>query len=381
MATGAWHQGRPQGYLFVGGTRPEAVKLAPLILAMKARQAATTLITTGQHPLLFDETLAAFGLAADARLEMPMPCDPGPAAMLGRLVPVLAEHIAAARPAAVVVQGDTTSALAGALAAHYAGVPLVHVEAGLRTRQRDPFPEEMHRRLIGQLADLHFAPTRAAAAALAAEGVPAAQVVITGNSGIDSLLWMADRLRCEPGLEATMQARFTALDRNRPLLLVTMHRRENHGAALDAVLAALLALAPQVDIALPVHPHPAVAGPIQAALADRPGIHLLPPLDYPAFVWLMTRATLALTDSGGVQEEAPALGLPVLVTRAATERPEGLASGNARMVGTDTAAIVAAIRRLVAGDDLAAMAKPALPYGKGDAGQRMAEAMMARFDP
>jgi UDP-N-acetylglucosamine 2-epimerase (non-hydrolysing) len=367
-------------FLFVGGTRPEAVKLAPVVLALRrmglARGCAVRVVATGQHPQLFDETLAAFGLAADARLNV-LDGARLPAEVLGRLVPALAGLVPG--HVAVVVQGDTTSALAGALAAHYAGVPLIHVEAGLRTRQRDPFPEEMHRTLIGQLADLHFAPTSAAVAALVAEGVPASNVVMTGNSGIDALLWMACRLRSDPALAESVQRPLAAIDRRRPLLLVTMHRRENHGAALDDVLAALVALAPHAEIALPVHPHPAVAAPVQAALGNRPGIHLLPPLDYPAFVWLMTQATLALTDSGGVQEEAPALGLPVLVMRAATERPEGLATGNARMVGTDTQAIIAAVRALLGGIGLAAMSEPALPYGAGDAAGVMADAMLARF--
>jgi UDP-N-acetylglucosamine 2-epimerase (non-hydrolysing) len=365
-------------FLFVGGTRPEAIKLAPLILALERRRRPTRLMATGQHPLLFDHTLAAFGLTANHHLAPTEACEQGPAAMLGQLVPALTREIAAARPAAVVVQGDTTSALAGALAAHYAGASLVHVEAGLRTRQRHPFPEEMHRTLIARLADLHFAPTPAALEALMREGVDAAQVIMTGNSGIDALLWMVSRLRTEPGLAAAMQSRFAGIDRRRPLLLVTMHRRENHGAALAAVLAALKQLAADVEIALPVHPHPAVHGPVHTALADHPGIHLLPPLDYPAFVWLMTQATLALTDSGGVQEEAPALGLPVLVMRAATERPEGLATGNARMVGTDGPAIVSAVRTLLA-TGLSAVAEPALPYGTGDASTRMADAMVARF--
>jgi UDP-N-acetylglucosamine 2-epimerase (non-hydrolysing) len=365
-------------FLFVGGTRPEAIKLAPLILAVQGRQRRTRLMANGQHPLLFDQTLAAFGLAADHRLAPSKACEQGPAAMLGQLVPALTREITSARPAAVVVQGDTTSALAGALAAHYAAVSLVHVEAGLRTRQRHPFPEEMHRTLIARLADLHFAPTPAALEALVSEGVDAAQVIMTGNSGIDALLWMVSRLRTEPGLAAAMQTRFRMLDRRRPLLLVTMHRRENHGTALDAVLAALKTLATDTEIALPVHPHPAIHGPVHAALAGHPGIHLLPPLDYPAFVWLMTQATLALTDSGGVQEEAPALGLPVLVMRAATERPEGLATGNALMVGTDGPGIVSAVRTLLA-NGLSAMAEPALPYGTGDASARMAEAMVARF--
>lgn len=257
----------------------------------------------------------------------------------------------------------------------------MHVEAVLRTRQRNPFPEEMHRTLIGQLADLHLAPTPAAAAALSAEAVPANRVVMTGNSDIDALLWMAARLQADAALAASLQREFIAIDRRRPLLLVTMHRRENHGAALDAVLAALLALATDVEIAFPVHPHPAIAAPVHARLGGHSGIHLRPSLDYPAFVWLMTQATMALTDSGGVQEEAPALGLPLLIVRAVTERPEGIASGNARLVDTNTQAIIAAVQALLCSQELAAMAAPALPYGAGNASGLMAEQMLARFAP
>ena len=364
-------------YLFVGGTRPEAVKLSPVIFAMRARGRRAVLVATGQHPLLFHQTLADFGLVADIDLSMGGG-EGGPAGLLARLLPALAGVIDRAGPVAVVVQGDTTSALAGALAGAYAAVPVVHVEAGLRTGRSDPFPEEMHRKLIGQVAALHMAPTVAAVRALAAEGVAAADVVMTGNSGIDALLWMVARLAREPGLMADLQARFAGIDFGRPVVLATVHRRENHGAPLDHVLRALEVLAGEAEIVMPVHPHPAVTGPVWARLGACAGVHLLPPLDYPAFVWLMGRATLALTDSGGVQEEAPALGLPVLVLRRSTERPEGVASGNARMVGTDCGAILAAVRALMGGG-LAAMAEPALPYGMGDAGVRMADAMLGRF--
>jgi UDP-N-acetylglucosamine 2-epimerase (non-hydrolysing) len=356
-------------FLFVAGTRPEAVKLAPLVLALRARGCLVRILATGQQPDMFHDTLAAFGLRADQDLGASAAT---PADLLGRLMPLLAGPLAGSR--AVVVQGDTTSALAGALAGAYAGVPVVHVEAGLRTRRRDPHPEELHRTLIGQIADLHLAPTAAAVEALSREGVAGSQVVMTGNSSIDALLWMKARIDA-----LAMQARFGQVDFRRPVVLVTVHRRENHGARLADVVAALTVLRGEAEIVMPVHPHPAVAGPVMAALAGLGGVHLLPPLDYPAFVWLMMRATLALTDSGGVQEEAPALGLPVLVMRGATERPEGLAAGNARIVGTAPHAIVSAVRDLLSGEGLAAMTEPALPYGSGDAATRMAEAMLARY--
>ncbi len=366
-------------YLFVAGTRPEAIKLSPVILAMQARGHATKVVASGQHRELFHETLAAFGLAADADLAI-MQRAQAPADVVGALVPALARICADMQPAAVIVQGDTATAFAGAQAAVYARRPLVHVEAGLRSGQDEPFPEEMHRRAIGQLACLHFAPTAAARAALLAEGVTAESILLTGNSGIDALHWMQARLAADAGLAAGMEARFAGIDWRRPLLLATVHRRENHGARLEAVLAALAELAGEAEIVLPVHPHPAVRGPVLAALAGRPGVHLLPPLDYPAFVWLMSRATLALTDSGGVQEEAPALGLPVLVLRSVTERQEGVASGNARLIGTQSAAIIAAVRGLLAdAEGLGRMGEAALPYGAGDAAARIAAELLRRF--
>ncbi len=365
--------------LFVAGTRPEAVKLAPVILALRARGSAAFLVATGQHRDLFPETLAGFGLAADHDLAV-MACAQSPAAVIGRLVPALATLCGSLRPVAVVVQGDTASAFAGAQAAVYARCPLVHVEAGLRTGTSDPFPEEMHRRAIAQMADLHFAPTVAAAAALRREGVAAADIHVTGNTGIDALHLTAARLAGDAGLQAALGLRFAGVDWRRPLVLATVHRRENHGARLDSVLLALAVLAREAEIVLPVHPHPAVAGPVQAVLGGLPGVHLLPPLDYPAFLWLLQRATLVLTDSGGVQEEAPALGIPALVLRDVTERSEGIASGNARLVGTDTAAILAAVGELLGDAEARArMCEAALPYGAGDAARQIVEVMLARF--
>ena len=366
--------------LFVAGTRPEAVKLAPVILALRARGSAAMLVATGQHRDLFPETLAGFGLVADHDLAI-MQCAQSPAAVVGLLVPALANLCATLRPAAVVVQGDTASAFAGAQAGVYARSPLVHVEAGLRTGTSDPFPEEMHRRAIAQLADLHFAPTAMAAMALRREGVAANDIHVTGNTGIDALHLTVARLAGDALLQAAQATRFAGIDARRPLLLATIHRRENHGARLDSVLLALAVLAREAEIVLPVHPHPAIAGPVQAVLGGLPGVHLLPPLDYPAFLWLLQRATLVLTDSGGVQEEAPAFGTPVLVLRDVTERSEGIASGNARLVGTNTAAILAAAGELL-GDEGARrrMAAAALPYGAGDAARQIVDVMLARFD-
>ena len=371
--------GAPEGvFLFVAGTRPEAVKLSPVILALRGRGRATFVVATGQHRELFHEALAGFGIAADIDLAV-MRRGQSPADVVGTLLPALATLCADHRPAAVIVQGDTASAFAGAQAAVYARCPLIHVEAGLRTGTSDPFPEEMHRRAIAQLADLHFAPTPAAAAALRAENIAEAAIHVTGNTGIDALLHVAGRLAADPCLAAAQAERFAAIDRRRPLILATVHRRENHGR-IAGIAAALAALAADAEIVIPVHPHPAIAAPLRAALAGAQGVHLLPPLDYPAFVWLLTQATLALTDSGGVQEEAPALGVPVLVLRDSTERREGLDTGNARLVGTDPANILAAVDSLLNDPRaIGRMGEAALPYGTGDAARRIADVVEAEF--
>jgi UDP-N-acetylglucosamine 2-epimerase (non-hydrolysing) len=359
--------------MFIAGTRPEAVKLAPVILDLLARGERPWLVATGQHPDLFADALAGFGLAADIDLATSAPT---PDALVGLLVPILADLMRQRQPAWVVVQGDTSSTLAGALAARYAGVRLAHVEAGLRTGTHDPHPEEMHRKLVAQMADLHFAPTAAAAAALAAEGVTDG-VQVTGNTGIDALLLMAARLERDAALAVAAVARFAHVPQARPWLLATIHRRENQGRRLADVLAALGELAAEAEVLLPVHPSPAVSGPVRAMLGGRLGVHLLPPLPYAAFVALMLRSRLVLTDSGGVQEEAPALGLPCLVLRDGTERPEALASGNARLVGTRRGDIVAAARAVLQDPALhARMAVPALPFGDGRAAAAISSALL-----
>ncbi len=368
-----------QIFLFVAGTRPEAVKLSPVILALRAQGAPTYVVATGQHRELFHEALAGFGLVADADLAI-MRRAQTPAAVIGALVPALAAICERLRPAAVIVQGDTATAFAGAQAAVYARRPLVHVEAGLRSGHFEPFPEEMHRRAIAQLADVHFAPTAAARAALLNEGIAADTIHVTGNTGIDALRLTKARLAQDAGLEAMLARRFAGIDFRRPVIVATVHRRENHGARLEQVLAALATLAAEAEIVVPVHPHPAVAGPVHAILGGRAGVHLLPPLDYAAFIWLLQRATLALTDSGGVQEEAPALGVPVLVLRDVTERREGLDSGNARLIGTESREIVDTVRGLLADRHaIGRMSEAALPYGAGDASGRIVEAMLRRF--
>jgi len=371
------------GVLVIVGTRPEAIKLAPLIVALRQRAVLpVTVCATGQHRELLDGALADFGLVADIDLDLMQPGQ-RPEAIVAAALPALTAVIDAARPAAIVVQGDTASACAGAQAGAYAQVPVIHIEAGLRSGSpAEPFPEELHRRLIAQLATLHFAPTVAARAALRREGIADAAIEIVGNTGIDALRVTAARLADTPALHGWATAQLPPLDPTLPLLVVTAHRRENHGPRLRAVAAALQRLAATggVEIVVPVHPHPAVRAAFDPALTDVPGIHLTPPLSYLAFVALLQRARLVLTDSGGVQEEAPALGCPVLVLRSSTERREGITAGAAQLVGTSADAIVSAVRRVL--DDAghhAAMATPCLPYGDGYAAGRIAAILERRF--
>jgi UDP-N-acetylglucosamine 2-epimerase (non-hydrolysing) len=359
--------------MFIAGTRPEAVKLAPLLLDLQTRGHCPLLAATGQHREMFDEALAGFGLRADHDLGV---MAASPDTVVGRLVPALADVVRETRPAWVVVQGDTSSTLAGALAARYAGARLAHVEAGLRTGTHDPHPEEMHRKLVVQMAQLHLAPTAAAAAALAAEGV-CDGVHVTGNSGIDALLLMKARLAGDVALAGAAVAPLAGIPRGRPWVLATIHRRENQGHVLGGLLDALAELAGEAEIILPVHPSPAVSGPLRAALGGHPSVHLLPPLPYAGFVALMGQCRLVLTDSGGVQEEAPAIGLPCLVLRDTTERREGLFSGNAALVGRDPAVIVAAAQRVLADYALrATMAEPSLPYGSGGAARAINDLLL-----
>lgn len=285
--------------------------------------------------------------------------------MVASLLTGLTQTIARSAPDRLIVQGDTASAFAGALAGQLARIPVAHVEAGLRSGDpANPWPEEINRKLIAALADRHFAPTEAAGSALRAENIPADRIHVTGNTGIDALRLVRSRLpppRPVPG--------------NRRRILVTCHRRESFGQTMQAIAAGLARVAMRGDVILtvPLHPNPAAGGVLGAALADCPNVELIPPLDYPAFVSALAASHLVLTDSGGVQEEAPALGVPILVLRDSTERPEGIAAGTARLIGTDSNRIVSETFRLL--DDPAAhaaMARAHSPYGDGFAAERIA---------
>jgi UDP-N-acetylglucosamine 2-epimerase len=301
--------------------------------------------------------------------------------LFGRLLSGMSDALAGLAPDLVLVHGDTSTTLASALAAFYRQVPVGHVEAGLRTRNmRSPWPEEANRRLTAPLASLHFAPTPTARENLAYEGITEG-VTVTGNTVIDALLSVVARIGRDPALAAELDAGFPFIHPSRRLVLVTGHRRENFGAKFEALCRALARLADRGDVQVvyPVHLNPEVQKPVNAILAGHDGVHLLPPLDYLPFVRLMSRAHLILTDSGGVQEEAPSLGKPVLVLRDTTERPEAVAAGTVRLVGTDEDAIVREASRLLDdADAYDAMACASNPYGDGAAAPRIAAAV-ARF--
>jgi len=365
--------------LFVFGTRPEAIKLCPVILHLRERHPswAVRVCATAQHRAMLDQVLHLFRIDPDYDLNIMAPGQSlfqSTSRMLAALEPVLA----AERPGMVVVQGDTTTTLCGALAAFYARMPLAHVEAGLRTGDLgQPFPEELNRVLVTRMASLHFAATPLAAENLCREGVDPASVAITGNPGLDAVLYVRDRL-----LEGLPGCPLVT-DPARHLILVTAHRRESFGKGFECICDALLQLAarPDVEIVYPVHLNPRVRETVQRRLGGVPRIHLLEPQSYAPFVDLMRRAALVLTDSGGIQEEAPALGKPVLVMREKTERQEAVDAGTARLVGNrDARRIVDACTLLL--DDPRAyqkMARAHSPYGDGQASVRISQAMEAFF--
>jgi UDP-N-acetylglucosamine 2-epimerase (non-hydrolysing) len=366
--------------LFVFGTRPEAIKLCPVVLHLLARPAefVTRVCVTAQHRGMLDQVLGAFGVKPDWDLDLMQPGQTlfqSTARILSALEPVLA----AERPDMVLVQGDTTSTLCGALAAFYARVAVGHIEAGLRTWDlQQPFPEEMNRVLTSRITDLHFAPTESAAGNLRDEGVAPERIFVTGNTGIDAVLYVRDGLAAGrlPG------AALAGVGEGRRLVVVTAHRRESFGGGFERICRALRRIADRGDVQLvyPVHRNPNVQDPVNRHLADHPRILLLEPLDYVPFVDLMRRADLLITDSGGVQEEGPSLGKPILVMREKTERPEAVAAGTVRLVGTDEERIVAEASRLL--DDAAArdaMSKVHNPYGDGRASERIAGHLLEYF--
>lgn len=361
---------------FVLGTRPEAIKLAPVYLAMKARPASyrPLLWVTGQHRELLDQVLEVFGMAPDADFNL-MQENQSQATLVGRILQSLDPLISSTTPDWILVQGDTSSALAGALAGFYAGVPVAHVEAGLRTHDlAAPFPEEGNRQMISRISRLHCAPTVLAARQLMEEGISPDQIVHTGNTVVDAVRWVAARYTALPSLPAAWESDGTRL------VLTTLHRRESFGVPMQGMLRAIRALADDEALRLgfvfPVHPNPNVRQQVLDILGDHPRIVLLPALSYTELAAVLARCWLVLTDSGGLQEEAPSLHKPVLVLRDVTERPEGIETGAAELVGTGPEALVASVRRLV--DDPARharMSQAPNPYGDGMAAETILQAM------
>ena len=357
----------------VVGTRPEAVKMAPVVLRLRgAKGLRVRLVSTGQHRELLDRALADFGLTADLDLGLMRPGQ-GLAEVTSRALTALDRAFEAEAPDLVLAQGDTTTVLASALASYYRRIPFGHVEAGLRTGQPyRPFPEEKNRVLAGHLAELHFAPTPNARLNLLREGIADASIHVTGNPGIDAL-GLALRGFPLPPVE---------LETDR-MILVTAHRRESFGPPLLEVCGALRDLVghdPRLSVVFPVHPNPQVRGPVEGALGGVPRIRLMEPVGYLEFVALMRASFLILTDSGGVQEEAPSLGKPVLVLRDETERPEAVEAGAVRLVGPHRLAIVESTRALASQPDLYRRFATAVnPYGDGWAAERIARVLLGRF--
>jgi len=361
--------------LCVIGTRPEAVKMAPVVLRLLRERARVEVrvLATGQHRGLLDQALADFGIRTNADLDLMRPGQ-DLAGLTARALEGLSAYLSAERPDLILAQGDTTTVFATALASHYRQIPFGHVEAGLRTgRAFDPFPEEKNRVLATHLADLHFAPTLLARRNLLREGISERDIHLTGNTVIDALKWTAERECPLPLTPATER-----------FVLVTVHRRESFGPPLERVCEALRSLVERngsISIVWPVHPNPSVREAVARCLKAHERIRLTEPLAYPPFVALMKASALILTDSGGIQEEAPSLGKDVLVLRATTERPEALEAGTIRLVGTDPGTIVAKTEELLAGVGQKPQSRwvTANPYGDGWASERIARVVLARF--
>ncbi|EIZ79747.1 UDP-N-acetylglucosamine 2-epimerase [Novosphingobium sp. Rr 2-17] len=367
---------KPCRILVVFGTRPEAIKLFPVVHALKADPRFECVVcVSAQHRQMLDQVLEIAGIVPDHDLDVMQP-DQTLDALTANLLTGLGKVMDAVQPDRVMVQGDTATAMSGALAAYYRKLPVDHVEAGLRSYNiLHPWPEEVNRKIIGAMASLHFAPTETAQGALLKENVDPSRVHVTGNTVIDALHWVTAKIEREPHLAAglaTLEARFAG----KRIVGVTSHRRENFGEGMEGIAAAIRQIAQRPDTAVifPVHLNPNVRKVMNERLTGLDNVALIEPLDYPHFARLLAIAEIMLTDSGGVQEEAPALGKPVLVMRETTERPEGVAAGTAKLVGTDAARIVTEISILL--DDTnsyESMARAHNPFGDGHASRRIVE--------
>jgi UDP-N-acetylglucosamine 2-epimerase (non-hydrolysing) len=366
--------------LVVFGTRPEAIKMAPVVKALAASQALRPVVClTGQHRDMLAGVLDFFGIAADHDLRVMQP-EQDLTYVTNAVLAGMQRVLAAEEPDWVLVHGDTTTALAAALAAFYAGCRIGHVEAGLRTGDlRRPWPEEMNRSVTDRLSDLLFAPTESARANLLNENLAAAKIMVTGNTVIDALFAVRTALEGDPAVQRSAAAGFGFLDPRKKLILVTGHRRESFGRGFEEICAGLRRIARRDDVQIvyPVHLNPSVQAPVRRILGDLSNVHLLAPLDYVPFVYLMMQSHLLLTDSGGIQEEAPSLGKPVLVMRAVTERPEAVAAGTVALVGTDEERLCDAVTELLDQPArYAAFARAHNPYGDGLASLRIRDALL-----
>ncbi|MFC1935245.1 non-hydrolyzing UDP-N-acetylglucosamine 2-epimerase [Chloroflexota bacterium] len=362
--------------LCVFGTRPEAIKMAPIVTELEKCPGRVRLVVcvTAQHREMLDQVLSLFAIKPHHDLNV-MTGDQALPSLATNLLSKFAQVIEQENPNVVLVQGDTTSAMVASLASFYKEIPVGHVEAGLRTRDRyNPFPEEINRRIISVLATFHFAPTEMAANALLSEGFPKDNIFVTGNTVIDALMMIANK---KPPLDLGIPLN------TKKVILVTAHRRENFGEPLENICHALRELARRnedIEIVYPVHLNPNVQGPVYGILAGQQRIHLIPPLDYGMFVHLMSMSYLVLTDSGGIQEEAPALGKPVLVMRNMTERPEAVLAGMVKLVGTDTDVIIANTELLLTNqDEYNRMSQGTSPYGDGKAAERIVQILLSRL--
>ena len=371
----------------VFGTRPEAIKMAPLVQEIQRSNGLdVSICVTGQHREMLDQVLNAFDLKPDFDLDLMM-ADQTLSDVTTGVLDGVGNVISKIEPAIVVVQGDTTTAMAGALAAYYAQVPIAHVEAGLRTGQKySPFPEEINRAIIDVMSDLHFPPTETARQNLLRTGASDASITVTGNTAIDAILLMQQRTQgLKPGdpalsdIPLDLAELVGAPDSDHRLILVTGHRRESFGEDLDAICRALLRIVDEhanVKVAYPVHLNPRVRESVFRILGDSDRVRLFEPPAYPAFVWLLNRAHMVITDSGGIQEEAPALNKPVLVTRRVTERPEAVDAGCAKLVGVETESIFEAASQLLNDEALyRRMSNSPNPFGDGTAAVRITEAV------
>ena len=366
--------------LTVFGTRPEAIKMAPLVHALAQDDAFESRVcVTAQHREMLDQVLRLFEIVPDYDLNIMKPGQ-GLSEITCRILEGLKGVLEDFKPDVVLVHGDTTTTMATSLAAFYQRIPVGHVEAGLRTGNLySPWPEEANRKLTGHLAMYHFSPTENSRQNLLRESLRDDHIFVTGNTVIDALLWVRDRIMHDSELRSSLDQRYPFLDANKKLILVTGHRRESFGGGFERICSALAEIAcqhPEVQVVYPVHLNPNVSEPVNRILKGIDNIILIDPQDYLPFVYLMTRSYLILTDSGGIQEEAPSLGKPVLVMRDTTERPEAVDAGTVQLVGTDVAKIVDAVTRLLTDEgEYHAMSRAHNPYGDGHACQRILEAL------